>query len=191
MQDPMNRLEYRSRSNVISGNLAGKTLHCVIRAGGAFPSAGTYEIGPLRSDPIFGKFALLMPVGGVQGKGAPASIGAQIDAGPRYAARAMADGGKVMANSSARAISGDGPARAITGDRGAKGISDNAPARAISGDRGVSAISGDAGSPERSRQLFVLSGAPISGRNNLVIVQGLSDFEEALELAGGAYVDIE
>jgi hypothetical protein len=58
------RLDFSSRSNVISGNVAGKTLHCVIRAGGALPLPGTYQIMAPLSDPVYGKYAFLVPMAG-------------------------------------------------------------------------------------------------------------------------------
>jgi len=61
------RLMFQAGSRTITGNLSGKFLHCTMRPpqGGALPSAGDYEILPPVSDPIYGRLAVMAPVGGL------------------------------------------------------------------------------------------------------------------------------
>ena len=51
-------------NNAITGNLAGKPIHCAVRMsqGTGSPARGEYVIPPPASDAIYGKTALLFPL---------------------------------------------------------------------------------------------------------------------------------
>jgi len=53
-------------SRVIAGNLGGKALCCSMRPaqGGTLPPAGDYQILAPMNDPVYGRVALMAPVGG-------------------------------------------------------------------------------------------------------------------------------
>jgi len=59
------RLMFQAGSRTIAGSLGGRFLHCTMRPaqGGALPPAGDYEILPPMNDPIYGRVALMVPVG--------------------------------------------------------------------------------------------------------------------------------
>jgi hypothetical protein len=60
------RLLFQVGSRTISGSLAGKFLQCTMRPpqGGTLPPAGDYAILAPMNDPIYGRVALMVPVGG-------------------------------------------------------------------------------------------------------------------------------
>jgi hypothetical protein len=62
----MAALTFQISSRTITGSLGGKFLYCTMRPlqGGVVPPAGDFKIQPPVSDPIYGRIALMAPVGG-------------------------------------------------------------------------------------------------------------------------------
>lgn len=67
-------MQLKFSKNAITGNLAGKPIHCVARIteGTGSPPAGVYTIPPPMRDPVYGLTALLLPLeqGGAPGTAA-------------------------------------------------------------------------------------------------------------------------
>lgn len=57
-------MQLKFSKNAITGNLAGKPIHCVARIteGTGSPLAGVYTIPPPMRDPVYGLTALLLPL---------------------------------------------------------------------------------------------------------------------------------
>jgi hypothetical protein len=56
-------MQLKFSSNTITGNLGGKSIHCVVRMsqGTGSPMPGEYTVRPPTSDPLFGRTALVIP----------------------------------------------------------------------------------------------------------------------------------
>jgi hypothetical protein len=166
-------LNFGRSTRVIAGSLGGKFLHCTMRParGGALPPAGEYEILRPVIDPIYGRLALMAPVGGSGG------ILAE-----KHPDKLSAIGQKLFQkpNATLPAVSGRLP-----GKLDASAVS----ALFIKFDQASPATGkpidthGTAGG-----QVFVLSDRPVLGRNCIVVSSGFADLMDALQTSGGARV---
>ena len=174
------RLLFQAGSRTIAGNLAGKFLCCTMRPpqGGALPPAGDYVILPPMNDPIYGRVALMAPVGRAGGirpeltmqkclatatflkpDVTPAAVSGKLLEKPLGAA---AIGAKVFQKPGATATS-----------IGAKVFEKPLEKRGAG-----------------AGQVFVLSDRPVLGRNCVVVSSGFADLMDSLQTAGGAGVTV-
>jgi hypothetical protein len=160
------RLLFQAGSRVISGNLAGKFLNCTMRPpqGGALPPAGDYQILAPMNDPIYGRVALMVSVGG---SGA-VDVGLTLQKCLVAVGAASRGGWDVTVN--AKALKPDVRSTAMSNRK--MGMPDASPPGQTSG------------------QVFVLSNKPVLGRNCVVVSSGFADLMDGLQAAGGARVTV-
>ena len=82
-------MQLKLSNNTITGNLAGKLIHCAVRMsqGTGSPARGEYVIPPPASDAIYGQTALVIPL--KQGSPGFAGMPAYLKAGIAQAALKM------------------------------------------------------------------------------------------------------
>jgi hypothetical protein len=167
------RLMFQVGSRTIVGSLGGRFLHCTMRPaqGGALPPAGDYAILPPVSDPIYGRLALMAPVGG---SGA-------VDVRWKLVVNPSAVSGKLVDKPLTTAVSGK--------------VFEKPDARrtAIGQKLFEKPIDFQKADPIHSAgggQVFVLSDRPVLGRNCIVVSSGFADLMDGLQKAGGARVTV-
>lgn len=165
------RLMFQAGSRTITGSLGGRFLHCTMRPpqGGALPPAGDYEILPPVSDPVYGRLAVMAPVGGSFN---PPAAGCRSYPAVTQKLFFKPDAAKFWEKPLATAVSGkvfQKPLATAVSDRRIAFKPDQTP--------------GAAGA-----QVFVLSDRPVLGRNSIVVGSGFADLMDALQTAGGARV---
>lgn len=199
------RLMFQAGSRTIAGNLGGKFLHCTMRPaqGGALPPAGEYEILPPVIDPIYGRLALMTPVGGSGGILAqkhpdklfnlaavsdkrfyPPAVSDKVYQKPDAALPALS--GKVFPKMSGK-LSPAASASFFLKPDAAK-FGEKPLATAVS-DKFFQKP--DASPPSAAGgQVFVLSDRPVLGRNCIVVSSGFADLMDGLQTSGGARVRV-
>lgn len=165
----------RFQNGAMTGVLSGKSLLCYLHsAQGASLPAGQYVIrGPLQ-DPIYGPVIIMSAIGG-------GTAGGQV----------MTDGGITAGRV---AVMGDSGITVFykDGDDGVNRTSRSAGGLAMDdwtqGPGAVAAYEWDA---RPGGSAFIVSGAPIPGRNCLVANVGLPDLMDALKTAGSALISVD
>ena len=176
--------------NMITGNLAGKPIHCVVRMspGTGSPAPGEYIVPPPASDAIFGQTALMIPVK----PGSSGFASAQVDyffkgGGQAQVALKM---GFAPASKEARPVvpaalkmqPGVAPSHHML----------KVPGLASSAGGGAMESAGGAGAERQSltKEVLVLSDKPIAGRNCLIVSLGFADLMLGLQASGGAALTV-
>lgn len=151
----------RFQNGAITGVLSGKPLFCFLRsAQGAAPPAGQYVIQGPVQDPIYGPVIIMATIGG----------------GTVGAAKVANDGGITAYK--------DGEDGVNRASRPAGGLAmDDWTQRPGA----VAAYEWDA---RPGGSAFIVSGAPIPGRNCLVMTAGLPELIDALKTAGSALITV-
>lgn len=171
------RLMFQLGSRVIAGNLGGKSLCCAMRPaqGGTLPPAGDYEILPPMNDPVYGRVALMVPVGGSGAVRAQMAmqkclVTAKLFMKPDWGTPAVATKFETP------------PAVGMKFERPA-GVGmkfERPPAVGTKFERPGA----------NGGQVFVLSNRPVLGRNCIVISSGFADLMDGLQTSGGARVTV-
>jgi hypothetical protein len=194
-------MQLKFSNNTITGNLAGKLIHCVVRMsqGTGSPARGDYVIAPPASDAIYGQTALVIPL-----KQGSAGVGmhAYLKAGVAQAALKMgfAAADKTIAMPSGWAQTalkmGYAPAVKVAAPRPglapASKVAAPRPGLASSAGGGAAESAGGAGAERQSasKEVLVLSDKPIAGRNCLVASLGFADLMLGLQATGGATLTV-
>ena len=178
-------MQLRFSDNTITGNLAGRLIHCVVRMsrGTGSPARGEYVIAPPASDAIYGQTALVIPL--KQGSAGFAGMPAYLKAGVAQAALKM---GFAPADKTLALPSGWAQTSLKMGYSPAVKVAAPRPGLASSAGGGAAESAGGAGAERQSaaKEVLVLSDKPIAGRNCLVASLGFADLMLGLQAMGGA-----
>ena len=169
-------MQLKLSNNMITGNLAGKPIHCRVRMGPGTgsPAPGEYVVPAPESDPIYGYTAMVVPL-------RPGSIG--VAQGLHF---------KVPGAQTAIKFAYAPASKVNTPGLGSSAGIFKAPGLTSSAGGGAMESAGGAGAEAQSltKQVLVLSDKPIAGRNCLIVSLGFADLMLGLQATAGATLTV-